>query len=99
MSKGRQERKGPTQPRLWAPDNLSKPVNRRGRKGHIENFYVFFVVKFFSPSVTPTLTLALWEREWVRVDRQRKCKLAALADFALHPDLSAMQLDKFLGQG
>ena len=40
----------------FAPDNLSKPVNRKGRKVHIEKFfafYAFFVVKFFSPSFAP----------------------------------------------
>ena len=47
---------------------------------------------------TFSLALALWEREWVRVDRQRKRKLAAFPHFALYPDLSPMQLDKLLGQ-
>jgi hypothetical protein len=32
-------------------------------------------------------------------DRQSKAKLTAFADFALHPDSPAVQLDKFLGQG
>ena len=40
--------------------NLSKPVNRKGRKVHIENFfafYAFFVVKFFSRSLAPSTSL------------------------------------------
>jgi hypothetical protein len=50
----------------------------------------------FSPV---SLILALWEREWVRVERQREDKPAALPDFALYPDLTSVQFDKLLGQG
>jgi hypothetical protein len=44
------------------------------------------------------LTLALWEREWVRVDRQGESKLAAFPHLALHPDPPPVQLHKLLGQ-
>jgi hypothetical protein len=46
-----------------------------------------------------SLTLALWEREWVRVDRQCECKGRAFPNFTLYPDSAAMQLHKLLGQG
>ena len=46
----------------------------------------------------PPLTLALREREWVRVDRQCKCESGAFPQLALYPDPPTVHLDKLSGQ-
>src|SRR2546422_11369273 len=45
-------------------------------------------------SLYPSLTLALWEREWMRVDRKCECKSRSFPHFAFHPNLAAMQFDE-----